>query len=184
MSSDLVLQRNNHYIYNACKQSQWKKVIQYLQDERYTKNFQPVKHYEQWSGLHWAASSCTPAYDACQRLLKAGFSATLAARDGETPLDLARVRGHENVIELLEFHSDERVSMRQSSIEKRLRKIASKQMLTEKKRKKASHTSSHLVPCIIPDMQPEDGFQTFDELLTKFKVIDPNFKFPKSRYMP
>ena len=178
MSSDLVLQRNNYCIYNACKQSQWEKVIQLLQDERYTKNFQPVKNYDQWSGLHWAASSCTPAYDTCQHLLKAGFSSTLAARDGETPLDLARLRGHENIIELLEFHSDERVSMRQSSIEKRVRKIASKKANVKIPK------ASHVVPCIIPDMQPEDGFQTFDELLTKFKVIDPSFKFPKSRYMP
>jgi hypothetical protein len=180
MSSDFILQRNNFGIYNACTQSQWKKAIQLLEKTttRFTKDFQPVKNFDQWSALHWAAASASPAYDACEQLLKSGFTPTLASRDGETPLDLAHLRGHENIIELLEFHSEVRVSMRQSSIEKKVRRLASKQA------KVVIPKVNHVIPCEVPDMQPEEGFQTFDELLVKFKVIDPNFKFPRSRYMP
>jgi hypothetical protein len=180
MASDLVLHRNNFVIFTACKQSKWKKAIKALKSLRFTPNYKPPKEWSQWSALHLAAASSTPAFDACQILLTSGFSPTCPARTGETPLDLAQQRGHENIIELLEFYSKIRISLRQNSVEKKLRRMATKD---------ASFVvpkAVHLIPVPLPDLQPdpEEGFQSFDQLVDKFKNICPNFKFPQSKYLP
>ena len=187
MSTDLILKRNNFLIYNACKAGNWKKAIKTILDAngKLTSNYKPIKNFDQWTALHWAAASSTPAYDACKILLtKAEYSSTCKSRTNETPLDLAILRGHENIIELLTFHSPESVSMRENSIPKRIRKLVTKDASFQWKR------AVHIVPVPYPDMEPDDdGFQTFDQLVSKFSTQyeehwGKKFKFPKSKYLP
>ena len=176
-SGDLTLQRNNTFIHVSCKQSKFQLVVHALRTTRFTPNYTPVKDYSAWTALHWAASNGNPSYASCEALCLAGFSPNQPARNGQTPLELAQTRGHANIIELLEYHSIERVAQRMGSISKRCR-IMNKKDGTRKLKK-----VKHLVPCIIPDMNPEEGYQTFDQLVAKFKSeILPSFKFPKSKY--
>lgn len=160
-----MLQRNNTFIHVCCKKSKFDKVKNALK-LKYTKNFSPKKDYSQWTALHWAASGTgKAAYSACEALLLADFSSNHKARDGTTPLDLAKKRGHDNIIELLEFYSDVRISRRSTSISKKCYNISRKD--GNKKIKKVKH----LVPIPMPDMQPDESFQTFDQLVEKFTKV-------------
>ena len=180
MSTDLILHRQNTFLHVSAKKSKFNQVVKACQsNKRHTPDFVVVKDYSQWTALHWAAAGAgKEAYEACEALLLSGFSTNKKSRDGTTPLMLAKRRGHENIIELLEFHSSERVSMRHTSISKRCYTRSRKDGTIKVKKVK------HLVPCDVPDLEPEEGYQTFDQLVAKFKVIMPNFKFPKSKYRP
>ncbi len=53
-----------------------------------------------FSALHFAAQEGRPA--AARTLLEFGAEAALTNDDGETPADLARANGHQDVLEILE----------------------------------------------------------------------------------
>ena len=149
---------------------------------RFTVDYSPEKHFPQWTALHYAAASGLKAEGAVTLMLQLGWSPTRKAQDGETPLSLAKSRKQENIIRLLEWHAPFLVSQRASSVEKKIRR---------KHRRHSGGLSiqqnppvEHIVPCTFPDMQPDEGYFSFDELVARWKKIDPKWKPPRSKYLP
>ena len=192
-AKDLRVHRLDFSIWTSAKAGKFAETLQLLDAAenagrgKFTPNFVPVKHWDRWTALHWAAMGSYPdrhAWQACNRLLGLGWCATAPDRVGATPLMLARRRNGPNkrVADLLQWFSPERVTARSSSVEKRCRKMNRRLSMEEKQKKPLP--VNHIVPVPYLNMDPDPSFQTFDQLLAKFRVICPNWKPPKSKYLP
>ncbi len=193
MAKDLRVHRLDFGIWTSAKAGDFAKTLRLLTAAekagrgKFTPNFVPNKHWERWTALHWCSTGSYPdrhAFDACSKLLELGWCATTPDRVGTTPLALSRRRKGPNkrVADLLQWFSPEGIAARSSSVDKRCRMMNRRRSKEETKKKPLP--VNHIVPVPYLNMDPDPGFQTFDQLLAKFRVICPNWKPPRSKYLP
>ena len=182
----MALRRLNFRIFNLAKSARFDELVVVLakvsQDgARHTLDFSPEKQFSKWTALHYAAAGGIQAEVAITKLLQLGWSPTCKGQDGKTPLALAKLRKQENIIHLLKWYAPYLVSQRASSNEKKTRRKKKRyggEVVSKKPR-----PVNHLIPCVVPDMQPDEGYFSFDELVTRWKKIDPKWKPPRSKYL-
>lgn len=184
----MALRSTNFQIFNLSKSGKFCELIDLLQKvceqkKQYTVDFSPEKLYSCWTALHFCAAGGDKGKHAAEKLLELGWSSTLKGRDGRSPLHLAKERKHASLIRILEWYTPLSISQRESSPEKLIRR-KQKRHAGKIKPTVEPRPVNHIVPCEYPDMEPDEGYFTFDELVSRWKNIDPNWKAPRSKFLP